>query len=90
MMLAYSVGFIVGPQFFLGKEAPTYPTAFKTMFICFIISLVAPWTYWGYITYLNTEKARQLVESGEANVAICNEEFLDLTDKEQSRFVYIK
>jgi hypothetical protein len=31
-----------------------------------------------------------LAASGEADVVVENEEFLDMTDKEQAHFVYIK
>jgi len=90
MFVGYSVGFIVGPQFFKSTEAPNYPTAFKTMVICFSISCAAPPFYYAYITWLNKSRAKKLLATGEANVVIKNEEFYDLTDKEQHHFVYVK
>lgn len=60
------------------------------MLVCFAMSTVFPAFYWLYITYENRRRAMKLAASGEENVIIENEEFLDKTDKEQLHFVYIK
>ncbi|OQV03839.1 hypothetical protein CLAIMM_08829 [Cladophialophora immunda] len=88
MFVGYCVGFIIGPQFFLASEAPEYPTGFKTMIVLFSVSSLAPLMYFAYARYLNRQKIKFLEESGEAYVHIENEEFLDLTDKQQSHFFY--
>ncbi|KAF2104482.1 MFS general substrate transporter [Rhizodiscina lignyota] len=90
MFLGYATGFIIGPQFFLQSESPRYPTGFKTMMITFAISCIAPLCLWGYLTLLNRRKEARLVESGGENVYARNEEFLDLTDREQIHFRYSK
>ena len=88
--LGYSAGFIIGPQFFLGSEAPTYKTGFRAMMVCFCFALVMPCFYFAYLTRINKRKAAKLEASGEANVHVRNEEFLDMTDKKQLKFVYVK
>ncbi|KAH8646253.1 allantoate permease [Xylariales sp. PMI_506] len=88
--LGYSVGFIVGPQFFLSSQSPTYPLAIKTMVACFSITQVMPAGYYWLISWENRQKAAKLQELGENFQLTENEEFLDMTDKEQLRFVYMK
>jgi hypothetical protein len=60
------------------------------MFIFFIIAAVGPWSYWAWVTYLNKQKAKHIAANAEANITAQDEEFLDLTDREQLRFVYCK
>jgi MFS family permease len=90
MFMGYSVGFIIGPQFFLASEAPVYTTGFETMMIVFALACTLPGLYYAYVTWQNNKRAKALVASGEANIHILNEEFFDLTDKEQVHFVYSK
>lgn len=90
LFVGYSVGFIVGPQFFIASEAPRYPTGFKTLIIVYSILCGSPAIYWSYVTYLNRRKSRMLMDTEYTHGAAENEEFLDLTDKEQLRFVYAR
>ncbi len=90
LFVGYSLAFIIGPQFFLGSEAPQYPTGFKAMVIMFAIACLAPLGYYVYLTWLNRVKRRRLEEFGEQNVHVENEEFFDLTDKQQEHFFYSK
>jgi ACS family allantoate permease-like MFS transporter len=90
MFLGYATGFIIGPQFFISSEAPKYPTGFKTMIITFGTTTFVPLCLWVYLTWLNRRKGARLVQSGGENVYTRNEEFLDLTDREQAHFRYSK
>jgi hypothetical protein len=90
MFLGYPTGFIIGPQFFLAKEAPKYETGFKTMIISFSMGCAAPLGLWVYLGRLNRRKEKFLRESGGEDVYVMNEEFMDLTDREQIHFVYSK
>lgn len=90
MFLGYATGFIIGPQFFITKEAPKYQTGFTTMIITFGTTTFVPLGLWAYLTMLNKRKQARLVESGRENVYARNEEFLDLTDREQDHFFYSK
>jgi ACS family allantoate permease-like MFS transporter len=88
LFIGYSTAFIIGPQFFLASEAPRYQTGFKTMLIMFLIACFAPALYALYAVLMNRRKAKALREDGGGNAHIENEEFFDLTDKQQQRFVY--
>lgn len=88
LFVGYSIAFIIGPQFFISTEAPEYATGFKTMIVMFTIAAVAPGGYYVYMLYLNKRKAQSLANAGDGNVPIENEEFFDMTDKKQPRFVY--
>lgn len=90
MFLGYATGFIVGPQFFLQSESATYPTGFMTMIITFAISCLSPLGLYVYLTQRNRMKECKPRESGAENVYARNEEFLDLTDREQGHFRYSK
>ncbi|KAL3963026.1 hypothetical protein ACCO45_004549 [Purpureocillium lilacinum] len=68
MYIAYCVGQIVGPQLFLPAEAPAYNTAFRAAFVCFALCIAFSLALRFYL-------------KGEAHMA--NDEFLDLTDKQQ-------
>ncbi|KAL4791876.1 major facilitator superfamily domain-containing protein [Aspergillus venezuelensis] len=86
LFVGYSTAFIIGPQFFLDKEALQYSTAFKTMIITYAIACLAPGLYFLYMRWLNRRKVS--AEAGEGdNGYVENEEFLDLMDKQQPRFV---
>jgi ACS family allantoate permease-like MFS transporter len=88
LFIGYSTAFIIGPQFFLSSEAPRYQTGFKTMLIMFLIACFAPGLYALYAMWMNKRKAKALIEGGDANDHVENEEFFDHTDKQQRRFVY--
>ncbi|KAH8803568.1 major facilitator superfamily domain-containing protein [Xylogone sp. PMI_703] len=90
MFLGYATGFIIGPQFFISSEAPKYQTGFKTMIITFGTTTFVPLGLWVYLTWLNKRKEAKLLASGRENVYARNEEFLDLTDREQDHFRYSK
>jgi hypothetical protein len=34
MFMAYSIGQIIAPHFFLDSESPRYPTGFRAFYIC--------------------------------------------------------
>lgn len=60
------------------------------MLVCFALSTGLPAVYWAYLTWENRRRASKLAAAGGEAVYIHNEEFLDLTDKEQVHFIYIK
>lgn len=88
LFVGYSTAFIIGPHFFISHEAPRYDTGFKTMIVMFSISAVMPGISYFYMVYLNKHKAEALANDEDGNEPVENEEFLDLTDKQQPRFVY--
>jgi len=90
MFAGYCVGFICGPQFFLTKEAPLYPTGFKTMIVTFAIIMLSPGLHWLYLTWEDRKRDERAVQTAGEDVYVHNEEFLDLTDKQQVHFRYTK
>ncbi|KIV80889.1 hypothetical protein PV11_08356 [Exophiala sideris] len=88
LFLGYCAGFIIGPQFFLTSQAPRYQTGFQEMIVLFALSSSMPAFYWLFAKHLNRQKARKLQEMQGADQHIENEEFFDLTDKQQQHFVY--
>ncbi|KAK5022231.1 hypothetical protein LTS07_010311 [Exophiala sideris] len=90
MFLGYATGFIIGPQFFLASEAPVYQTGFRTMLITFTLLTAAPVGMYAYLTWQNKTRDAAIMHSGGENIYTENEEFLDLTDREQIHFRYAK
>ena len=88
--LGYSAGFIVGPQFFLGTQSPTYPLALRAMLVCFSITQIMPAGYYALVTWENHRKAEKLRALPDDFQFEGDEEFMDMTDKEQLRFKYVK
>ena len=88
LFIGYSAAFIIGPQFFLQSEYPRYQTGFKTMMITFAIACVAPLGYYAGVMWANKKRDQRMAELGGEEVSVENEEFLDLTDKQQIRFRY--
>lgn len=61
LFLTYCAGNIAGPQFFKSSEAPTYNTAFRTIMVCYALSVLLAA---GLRTYLGWENKRRATEEG--------------------------
>ncbi|KAF7556925.1 hypothetical protein G7Z17_g1080 [Cylindrodendrum hubeiense] len=83
--IAYAVGNIIGPQFFLTKEAPTYQTGILAMFICFAIMFFTGVAY--AAVQIITNKRRALVVVAE-DISQDAAEEIDQTDGENLKFRY--
>ena len=85
-LIAYCVGNIIGPQTFRPKDAPQYRPAEITILVCWIVCLLdLGFIYW----YCKRENARREVVRREPGYEkVENQEWLDLTDKENPEFVY--
>lgn len=87
-LVGYALGNIVGPQTFIGAEAPHYRTAkaillaaFTTGTIC-IISMICIYHY------RNNRRDKERAALGDMYIIPENVEFADLTDKENPEFRY--
>ncbi|KAJ5584646.1 uncharacterized protein N7459_004446 [Penicillium hispanicum] len=69
LFLAYCAGNISGPQFFLSREAPTYGTAFRTIMICYSLTVVLALTLRCYLQWMNTRRVQQEGFEGSAGNA---------------------
>jgi len=85
-LIAYCVGNIIGPQTFRPSDAPQYRPAEITIICCWAVCLIdLAFIYW-YCRRQN--KQHEMVRAQPGYTKLENQEWLDLTDKENSEFVY--
>lgn len=85
-LIGYCVGNIIGPQTFQPEDAPQYVPAEITIIVCGGVSVLLLWFIrWWYVR--ENAKKRQIRESP-GYVKMENQEWMDLTDKENHEFVY--
>ncbi|PON29927.1 major facilitator superfamily transporter [Trichoderma gamsii] len=85
-LVAYCVGNIIGPQTFRPKDAPEYRPGEITILVCWALCIVDLVFIWAYYRRQNAKK--RLVRADPSYTRIENQEFLDLTDKENAEFSY--
>ncbi|THW87072.1 putative MFS allantoate transporter [Aureobasidium pullulans] len=85
-LIGYCVGNIIGPQTFQAKDAPKYVPAEVTIIVCWGIAALLVYAIYFYCRYQNKLKAH--IRSQPGYVKLENQEFLDLTDKENPEFIY--
>ncbi|KAH6606915.1 hypothetical protein Trco_006068 [Trichoderma cornu-damae] len=85
-LVAYCVGNIIGPQTFRPKDAPQYRPAEITILVCWGTCLIDLVFIWWYYRRQNLKKS--LVRADPSYTRVENQEFLDMTDKENAEFVY--
>ncbi|KAJ5387025.1 transporter [Penicillium cosmopolitanum] len=85
-LIGYCVGNIIGPQTFRPEDAPQYLPAEITILVCIGVALmIMLFIYWWYVK----ENKRKLeIQSRPDYVRLENQEFLDLTDRENPDFLY--
>ncbi|RDW82472.1 hypothetical protein BP6252_03584 [Coleophoma cylindrospora] len=95
MFIAFCAGNIAGPQLFISSEAPHYPTAFKSILICYALASLASLGLRFHLTWLN--KRRDVTEGvGVTNTAaapfpgamIADVDYEDVTDYNTIGFRY--
>ncbi|OJK00111.1 hypothetical protein ASPACDRAFT_1855711 [Aspergillus aculeatus ATCC 16872] len=69
MFVAYCAGNIAGPQLFRTSEAPTYPTSFRAILICYIIAVGLAISLRFYLQWLNSKRDRDEGIQGSASLA---------------------
>ncbi|KAL6249009.1 Allantoate permease [Rhinocladiella similis] len=85
-LIGYCVGNIIGPQTFRPKDAPRYEPAEITIIVCWGLCLIDLAFIWWYCRRQNKLKAKLRSEPG--YVKLENQEWLDLTDRENPEFTY--
>jgi len=85
-LVAYCAGNIIGPQTFRPKDKPEYRPAQITILVCWVACLVDLVFIWWYCRWQNKKKA--LTRANPSYIKLANQEFLDLTDKENAEFTY--
>lgn len=85
-LVGYCVGNIIGPQTFRPSDAPRYVPAEVTMVVCYGVCIVDMYFIYWYCKRQNRKK--QEITSAADYVHLQNQEFLDLTDRENPEFLY--
>ncbi|KAK5138019.1 hypothetical protein LTR08_005816 [Meristemomyces frigidus] len=85
-LIGYCVGNIIGPQAFRPGDAPRYVPAEITIIACWCVCLVLMAFIYTYSKRQNSKKA--MLRAHSQYVRLENQEWLDLTDRENPEFVY--
>ena len=85
-LIGYCVGNIIGPQTFRPSDAPRYVPAEVTIIVCWGICL-------GILTFIHfycvrQNKKKALIRAAPDYIKLENQEWLDLTDRENPEFIY--
>lgn len=81
--VAWAVGNIIGPQTFQANQAPAYTGGTVAMIVTYVIAIVAILAYGG-LCYFDNKKRKDTIDSTNA----LDQDWLDLTDKENKSFKY--
>ena len=90
VFIAYCLGNIIGPQLFFEDEAPSYPSGFLSMIVCFGAALVLSIVLRMYLIWENRRrdnKSGTIVDLAEDQIEMMD--FGDATDKEIANFRYV-
>ncbi|PLN80254.1 putative MFS allantoate transporter [Aspergillus taichungensis] len=85
-LIGYCAGNIIGPQAFRPEDAPRYVPAEITIIVCWGVCIMLMGFIWWWYDRENKKKA--LKRSAPDYVRMENQEWLDLTDRENHEFVY--
>jgi len=85
-LIAYCAGNIIGPQTFRPKDAPRYVPGEITIIVCYGLCICDIIFIHFWCVRQNKLKAKKRMEPG--YIKLENQEWLDLTDRENLEFVY--
>lgn len=85
-LISYCAGNIIGPQTFQPKDAPRYVPAEIVIIVCWGLCLIDIYFIWWYCRLQN--KKRAAIRASPSYVRLENQEWLDLTDRENPEFIY--
>ncbi|CAP81007.1 Pc12g13800 [Penicillium rubens Wisconsin 54-1255] len=90
LFIAYCVGNIVGPQFFLASEEPSYPTGIRASMSGLVLSLFLLICLYTYYTWENRRRDRLYGSPEQMTVgAELQDEISNKTDREIESFRYL-
>ncbi|KAL4865238.1 hypothetical protein BDV12DRAFT_154653 [Aspergillus spectabilis] len=89
IFIGYCAGNIVGPHLFFADEAPSYPSGFLAMLICFGICLAISLVLRYYLIWENRRRDRLGHVATGDSVEDLDAAILDKTDKELLQFRYV-
>lgn len=85
-LIGYCVGNIIGPQTFRPKDAPRYVPAEIVIICCWGVCLCI--MFFIYFRYRSENNKKAAVRNAPGYVKLDNQEWLDLTDRENPEFIY--
>ncbi|KAI1816356.1 major facilitator superfamily transporter allantoate [Poronia punctata] len=85
-LISYCVGNIIGPQVFRDGDAPAYHNAITTVLVSFIIAYLTMIFIYFWCKRQNSIKESVRAAPGYAKIE--GQEFMDLTDRENTEFIY--
>ncbi|KAF2240807.1 membrane transporter [Trematosphaeria pertusa] len=85
-LIGYCAGNIIGPQTFRAKDAPRYVPGEITIIVCYGVCLGILLFIHVYCVMQNKKKVN--IRAAPEYVKLDNQEWLDLTDKENPEFIY--
>lgn len=85
-LIGYCVGNIIGPQTFRPQDAPRYVPAEIVILACWAVCVLDMLFIYFYCRRQNAKKAA--IRAAPEYVKLENQEWLDLTDRENPEFVY--
>jgi ACS family allantoate permease-like MFS transporter len=86
LLLTTLVDSFPGPQTFRPEDAPEYRPAEITILVCWGACLIDLAFIWWYYRRQNLKKS--LIRADPSYTKVENQEFLDMTDKENAEFQY--
>ncbi|ORY66106.1 major facilitator superfamily transporter [Pseudomassariella vexata] len=86
---AYCVGNIVGPHFFLGREAPTYPTGCKVIIGCSVAQMFVALSLRMLLSRRNKKRDAEAAAANAIEDPAVDELSADKTDFENPKFRYV-
>jgi len=90
VFISYCLGNIIGPQLFFEDEAPSYPSGFLSMIICFAAALFLSVILRIYLIWENRRRDKKTgVVSDITEDQIRASDLTDATDKEIPHFRYV-
>ncbi|KAH7133806.1 major facilitator superfamily domain-containing protein [Dactylonectria macrodidyma] len=90
IFMGYCAGNIIGPQLFFDDEAPSYPSGFLAMMICYGVALMTCFSLRIYLIWENRRRDRMdNGENGSEWQESLDSASMDKTDKELVHFRYV-
>ncbi|KAL4875013.1 major facilitator superfamily domain-containing protein [Aspergillus karnatakaensis] len=89
IFIGYCAGNIVGPHLMFDDEAPSYPSGFLAMLICFAVSFVVSLALRYYLIWENRRRDRLGNVNADTAVEDLDAAVLDKTDMEITQFRYV-
>jgi hypothetical protein len=95
VFIAYCTGNIIGPQIMFSREAPSYPSGFAGILVCFSSSTILIFVFRFYLIWENKKRDAavnerlDVIEIGGEPISTSALNLLDKTDRDLHQFRYV-